>query len=388
MLGFGRKGDKPKDKDKDKDNDKDDSAETAEEAKIAEDAVLNRELRSSVDKLLDDSPDAHHEDATRLLVELAEKHGPYVMASKVRVIFDAITTRSTKITPAGRRRVYGVIADLLGRHVRDEVAAIEQGRSDTGPNVFATYCSDYFENVLSSRGMEHAMLAVVQLTERLLTSIMNEPQRREAFAALAEVVTRVAHEQLEAAAERRNLEPTDSRQTPIPMRRATPWDISEYAGRLHDQVFAIREGVRKVDGDNAPRKADLAQGITQDKAQRAIKYLRALLELAAESIRLHAFAGLIEERAAAILAVVAKDRARITYRSAIEHLEEQAKLEAEQQIKAVAMYHYAHAKKLADKIHDQDTAARLQENINDLTRRQQSASDLDTPANHGQQPDH
>lgn len=351
------------------------------------DEELSAKLRMLVRAFIDvESSDEQTRTRARTqLTELARHHGAYATAAKIRMVLESMSRDPAKSDRYDFQRVQVLLGEMVFQHLFNEIAAMEMGERQLGPNIFSTYCGDLIEALCVGRGPNAALEMGIHIMERCLLNAVDSRERRDIYLHLAEAATRCTRDQLEHALRRPH-----RHQSPPPMRRSgSPSDTLsfvssgsrcvEYSRELYARVSRIREEFGSLAMAPAFSRAELrmlSSGETPPRPSPALsgrlsshlQYIQSVLALARNSEYLPLVAHLEERGARTLVARMRvegetselKERCRTAYESAATHLEAQGDREHGLGLAPLSAQRYTKALELCTMAANQALASSLQ----------------------------
>ena len=347
---------------------------------------LRRLVRAFID--VESSDEQTRARARTELSEIARHHGSYATAAKIRMVLETIARSAEKPERYDFQRVHVLLGEFIFQHLFNEIAAMEMGERQLGPNIFSTYCGDLIEALCTGRGAPAALEMGVHIMERCLLNAVDSRERRDIYLHLAEAAMRCTRDQLE-----HGLRHPHRTQTPAPMRRgAGASDTAgfvrsgtrcvEYARELYARVSRIREEIGSLAMAPALSRAELrvlAGGESTPRPTPALaerlaahlQYIQSVLALARNSEYLPLVAHLEERGARTLVARMRiegeseelQGRCRKAYESAAIHLESQGDREHAVGMAPLSVQRYTKALELCQMASNTSQATKLQEKL-------------------------
>lgn len=364
------------------------------------DEELSAELRRLVRALIDsESAEEHARVRARTeLTELARSHGVYATAAKIRMVLESLGQDQGDPSRYEFGRVHVLLSEFVFQHLFNEIAAMESGERQLGPNIFGTYCSDLIDALCTGRGPHAALEMGLHITERCLYNAADSLEKRDLYLQLAEAAIRCTRDQLEQALR----QSTRGRATPVPRHTGGPTpnpesatvvrrgnQCIEYAREVHARVSRLRSdlglishrpGISRAElrtlGGEQPVPPDAAHPSLVPRLRTHLEYLTAAMEAARKSEYLPFVAHLEERtgrtlRARMVVEGQSDDLARATgnaYAAAATTLERQGDRENGLGLLAISVQRYTKAMELCVVSADDVRAVALQEKLATLRR--------------------
>jgi hypothetical protein len=359
------------------------------------DEDLSAQLRMLVRSLIDvESTDERTRARARTqLTELARSHGAYATAAKIRMVLESMAQDPKKTDRYDFQRVHVLLGEFVFQHLFNEIAAMEVGERQLGPNIFSTYCGDLIEALCVGRGPDAALEMGIHIAERCLLNATDSRERRDIYLHLAEAAARCTRDQLETALRRPH-----RHHTPMPMQRSgssvdTVSFVNrgskcvEYARELYSRVSRIREEFGALAMAPALSRAELrtmANAETpprpspalSERLSRHLQFIQSALAMARNSEYLPLVAHLEERGARTLVARMRvegespelKERCRTAYESAARHLETQGDRENALGLAPLSVQRYTKALELCTMAVNGSHASVLQEKLASVGR--------------------
>ena len=351
---------------------------------------VSAQLRTLVRSLIDveSSDERTRARARTQLTEMARHLGTYAMAAKIRMVLETVARDPQKAARYDFQRIHVLLGEFVFQHLFNEIAAMEGGERQLGPNIFSTYCGDLIDALCTGRGPHAALEMGIHITERCLLNAVDSRERRDIYLHLAEASTRCTRDQLEHALRRPH-----RHQTPTPMRRSgssadTVGFVNqgsqcvEYARELYARVSRIREEFGALALAPALSRAELRMLASSESPPAAsaglsqrlgnhLQYIQAALAVARNSEYLPLVSHLEERGARTLVARMRIEsespellaRSRAAYESAAHHLEAHGDRENAIGLAPLSAQRYTKALELCAMAANDTQTAALQEKL-------------------------
>lgn len=315
-------------------------------------------------------PDATNE-AMAELKKLAAQIGPYVVASKMRFLLDAMRPVPDEPPPT-KERGYVLAADFIFQHINKEVHAIEHEGRTVGPNIFRGYCNELVACLVQGKNVRRSIEVPVLLIDNLLERGLLSARFRNVFfdmadqagqSALAQAVTKYEFDEHERARRRLEEKRGDS-SISGPEDPSTVLD-AKTVGYIKDLHAAVDQFIKST-RETPPAPAPAPGSTTSDPlfVARSVAYLQSVLG-AAESCPYRGPLAIVSQRLASALEPTNAGAAAAHLRQAAEANEAQADVERPLYLYKLTRRRYKLAYDAYAKLGDEARLAALQEKLKD-----------------------